>query len=102
MKQFFKMTLAVVCGLFIASIISGLISLLILSSIAALGESVPAVPSKAMLTVNLSSLSITEQQTPSNPLEMIGSDSGMPQQLAILDAVNAINNAAEDLSLIHI
>lgn len=96
MKQFFKMTLAVVCGLFIASIISGLISLLILSSIAALGESVPAVPSKAMLTVNLSSLSITEQQTPSNPLEMIGSDSGMPQQLAILDAVNAINNAAED------
>lgn len=96
MKQFFKMTLAVVCGLFIASIISGLISLLILSSIAALGESVPAVPSKAMLTVNLSSLSITEQQTPSNPLEIIGSDSGMPQQLAILDAVNAINNAAED------
>ena len=96
MKQFFKMTLAVVCGLFIASIISGLISLLILSSIAALGESVPAVPSKAMLTVNLSSLSITEQQTPSNPFEMIGSDSGMPQQLAILDAVNAINNAAED------
>lgn len=96
MKQFFKMTLAVVCGLFIASIISGLISLLILSSIAALGESVPAVPSKAMLTVNLSSLSITEQQTPSNPLEMIGSDSGMPQQLAILDAVNAIDNAAED------
>ena len=96
MKQFFKMTLAVVCGLFIASIISGLISLLILSSIAALGESVPAVPSKAMLTVNLSSLSITEQQTPSNPLDMIGSDSGMPQQLAILDAVNAINNAAED------
>ena len=95
MKQFFKMTLAVVCGLFIASIISGLISLLILSSIAALGESVPAVPSKAMLTVNLSSLSITEQQTPSNPFEMIGSDSGMPQQLAILDAVNAINNAAE-------
>ena len=96
MKQFFKMTLAVVCGLFIASIISGLISLLILSSIAALGESVPAVPSKAMLTVNLSSLSITEQQSPSNPFEMIGSDSGMPQQLAILDAVNAINNAAED------
>ena len=96
MKQFFKMTLAVVCGLFIASIISGLISLPILSSIAALGESVPAVPSKAMLTVNLSSLSITEQQTPSNPFEMIGSDSGMPQQLAILDAVNAIDNAAED------
>lgn len=96
MKQFFKMTLAVVCGIFIASVISCLLSLLVLSSIAALGDTVPAVPSKAMLTVNLGSLNFTEQNTPPNPFEMIGTDSGMPQQLAILDAVNAIKNAAED------
>lgn len=61
MKDFVKMTLAVVLGLFIAGIAMFLFSMMMLGSLAALGTSQPVMPREAILTVDMSTLVLSEQ-----------------------------------------
>ncbi|MBO5194811.1 MAG: signal peptide peptidase SppA [Bacteroidales bacterium] len=95
MKDFVKMTLAVVLGLFIAGLAMFFFSLMMIGSLAALGSSQPTMPKEAVLTVDMSTFVFSEQTQEPDPLASLqGGDSR--SYLGILSAVRAVNAAAED------
>lgn len=95
MKDFVKMTLAVVLGLFIAGLAMFFFSLMMIGSLAALGSSQPTMPKEAVLTVDMSTFVLSEQTQETDPLASLqGGDSR--SYLGILSAVRAVNAAAED------
>lgn len=101
MKQFLKMTLAVVLGIAIAvfvlfSVLSGLVT-----AMTAFDTAAP-VPSKAVLDLDMSRLVVSEQTASVNPLETLAGGAEIPAQIGLWDAVNAINAAAEDSRISYI
>ena len=100
MKDFIKMVLAVICGVFIAGVICLFLFFGMLGSLAA--SSKPLLPKSGVLRIDLASLAIGEQTKEANPLEdfdptslLTGSKSS-GRTIGILDAVQAIDEAAED------
>ena len=98
MNDFWKMLLAsftattihVVIGFFVLiGLIAGFLGLMDLES------TMPIMPSKAVLTVDMSTIALSEQTKEADIMEMIQGVDG-PQPLGILDAVAAINSAAYD------
>ena len=98
MNNFWKMLLAsftattiyVVIGFFLLiGLIAGFLGLMDLES------PMPIMPSKAVLTVDMSTIALSEQTKEADIMEMIQGVDG-PQPLGILDAVAAINSAAYD------
>ncbi len=67
MKEFFKMVLAVICGLFLAGIIAFILGIGFVSSLAAAGSSTPVLPKSGVMVIDMSKINITEQSTPSTP-----------------------------------
>lgn len=94
MKDFVKMTLAVLCGLFIAGILGLILSLGFVGSLAATSSVQAPLPKSGILKLDMSSLAITEQTKPDNPLSMI--EGNARESIGILKAVRAIGAAAED------
>ncbi len=95
MKDFVKMTLAVVLGLFIAGLAMFFFSLMMIGSLAALGSSQPTMPKEAVLTVDMSTFVLSEQTQETDPLASLqGGESR--SYLGILSAVRAVNAAAVD------
>ena len=103
MKEFFKMVLAVVCGLILATIIFFILGLGFVSSLAAAGSATPALPKSGVMVMDMSRIAITEQSTPSTPdvMSMI-SGGGMMENVGLWKAVQAINKAAEDPAVKYI
>lgn len=104
MKEFFKMLFASliamciyggICLMIIVLSIAGLESLFSLDSLA------PVMPSKAVLTMDMSKITLTEQ-TQEIPLMDLLQGTEAPQPLGILDAVAAINSAAFDPAVKYI
>lgn len=97
MKEFVKMVLAVICGLFLAGIIAFILGIGFVSSMAAAGSASPALPKSGVMVIDMSKISITEQSTPSQPDVMsLVSGGSMTQNVGLWKAVQAINKAAED------
>lgn len=98
MKDFVKMTLAVVCGFFIIGIICFILSMGALGSmiIAGSASSSPSVPKSAVLKIDMSKIAIAEQAGESLPdfSSLQGGSSVTP--VGILDAVKALEAAAQD------
>ena len=61
MKNFLKMTFATVTGLAIFSFAIVFISIAMIGAVAALGNKQPVMPAKAMLTIDMSTLMLSEQ-----------------------------------------
>ena len=100
--KFWKTTLAVVVGIFIASILSIVITLAICGS---LGKPQPSIPKSGVLKIDLSTISLMEQATEANPFEMLGSGNFQAMEIVpvgLWDAVRAINAAAEDPAVKYI
>jgi signal peptide peptidase sppA, 67K type len=95
MKDFVKMTLAVVLGLFIAGLAMFFFSLMMIGSLAALGSSQPTMPKEAVLTVDMSTFVLSEQTQETDPLASLQGEESR-SYLGILSAVRAVNAAAED------
>lgn len=95
MKDFIKMTLAVIAGIIIVSIVSTVIAVGIAASIGASGKSVAQLTGNSVLKIDLSKITLGEQSAESNPLSKVQGQ-GDNSTIGILDAVNAINAAAED------
>ncbi|MCM1177297.1 MAG: signal peptide peptidase SppA [Clostridium sp.] len=94
MKNFLKMTLATVLGFIIVSIVMSLFSFAVIGSLAALGDSKPAMPREAVLKIDMSEMVIAEQTKESDPFSSIqGNSTG---SIGIWHAIQAINTAAED------
>lgn len=94
MKEFLKMTLAAIVGFLIVSIVMTVFSFAIIGSIAALGSTQPVMPRSAMLKIDMSSMALTENAVPADPIAMIQGDN--VDRIGIWNAVQAINAAAAD------
>ena len=103
MKQFFKMVLAVICGLFIAGIICFILGIGFVSSLAAAGSSTPTLPKSGVMVIDMSKINIAEQSTPASPdvMSLVTGGSTM-ENIGLWKAVQAINKAAEDPAVKYI
>lgn len=90
MKKFLKMTLAVIVGFLLLQVIG----FLILAGIAgSIGSSTPSVPSKAVLTLDFSEFTLSEQTKELDPVSTI---QGAGKVIGIYDAIKAVKIAAND------
>ena len=96
MKQFFKMLLAVVCGIILANILVIFIFAGIVGAAAGstTGKSTTVLPRSGVLAIDLSEIIITEQDQPEDPLAMLQGQMQIP--VGLWKAVRAINIAAAD------
>ena len=94
MKDFLKMTLAVLAGLFIAGILGFMLFFGFIGTLASLGSSTPAMPRSGVLFMDMSRISIAEQTQETDPMAMLqGQDISI---IGLWDAVKAIEKAASD------
>ena len=97
MKDFLKMSLATLVGLIAFSAVSLVFSILVLTGIAAVFTSQqPTIPEEGVLKLDMSTFTLTEQSTESNPKDAIMGGGDMPDNIGIWDAVKSINIAAND------
>ena len=96
MKSFLKMTLATIVGLIVFSIVAFVFSFAVIGAVAALGEKQPVMPREAVLKIDMSTFTLSEQSTEANPLDMIMGGGTAVTPLGIYSAINAINTAATD------
>ena len=100
MKDFLKMTLAVLAGLFIAGILGFMLFFGFIGTLASLGSSTPAMPRSGVLFMDMSRISIAEQTQETDPMAMIqGQDISI---IGLWDAVKAIEKAASDPAVQYI
>lgn len=111
MKDFLKTTLAVIVGVFICSLICLMLTFAIIGGMASSGKSEPVIPKEGgVMVVDLSKISITEQTQEANPMASLSSmapagllNVSVPgASVGILDAVRAVNAAAEDPAVKYI
>ena len=103
MKEFFKMVLAVICGLFLATILFFILGMGFVSSMAAAGSATPVIPKSGVMVMDMSKIVISEQSTPSTPDVMsLVSGGGTVENIGLWKAVQAINKAAEDPAVQYI
>lgn len=100
MKHFLKTVLAVIVGTIITGIVMSLFALSFFGALASLGESTPVVPSNGALKINMSEFVLAEQTREPDITASLNGE--MTPVLGILDAVRAINAAAEDPSIKYI
>ena len=94
MKQFFKMLLAVICGILIFNLILFWILAGIAGSAAQSGKGSTVLPRTGVLAIDLSEVTITEQEKPADPMAMMQGQNQVT--LGLYKAVQAINYAATD------
>ena len=109
MKDFVKMVLAVICGFFLIGIISFILTIGMVGSLAAAGSTKPALPKSGVLRLDLSKLALGEQSRESNPLGgmdptslLLGGGSTGAETIGIWAAVQAVNAAATDPAVKYI
>ena len=104
MKEFFKMVLAVICGLFLAGIIAFILGIGFVSSLAAAGSAAPVLPKSGVMVIDMSKINITEQSTPATPdvMSLVSGGGAMLENIGLWKAVQAINKAAEDPTVKYI
>ena len=109
MKDFVKMTLAVVCGIILVGLICLVLGLGLLGSAIAAGSGKPVLPKSGVLRLDLSKVTFGEQTLEDNPLGDINPSSllsggGMSSTavIGIWDAVQALDAAAEDPAVKYI
>ena len=96
MKEFVKMTLAVIAGLFIFGFVAFFLSFAMIGAVAALGDSQPVMPREAVLKIDMSTFTLSEQSIEANPMDALMAGGTAVESLGIYNAINAINAAAAD------
>ena len=96
MKNFIKMTFATVTGLILFSFAAIFLSIAVIGAVAALGDKQPTMPSKAMMVIDMSAITLSEQTTEADLLTTLQSSGTPVAPLGIYSAINAINKAAAD------
>ena len=100
MKDFLKMTLAVVIGCLIIGIVKIFIMFGFVGSLSLLGKQQPVMPASAILRIDMSTVQLAEQTSDLGVLSSIsGKQTGT---IGILDAIRAIETAAADPAIKYI
>ena len=88
------MTLAAMLGFFLIGVVFFFFSLAIIGSIAALGSSQPVMPRTAVLSLDFSKFTVSEQTTEADPISQLqGNNTAV---VGIWSAIQAIDAAAAD------
>ncbi len=95
MKDFVKMVLAVMTGIFLMGILGFFMFITFIGSLAAAGSVKPALPRTGVLEIDMSVVSVSDQGQPADPMSVIQSGS-INETITLWSAVQAINNAASD------
>ena len=96
MKEFVKMTLAVMAGLFIFGIVAFFLTFAMVGAVASLGDKQTVMPREAVLKIDMSTFTLSEQSTEVNPMDMVIAGGTTITPIGIYEAINAINAAATD------
>ena len=96
MKEFIKMTFATMAGLLIFSVASFFLMCGVVGAMAALGEKQPVMPREAVLKIDMSAFTLSEQSVEANPMDMLLAGGNTTSTLGIYSAITAINAAASD------
>lgn len=109
MKDFVKMTLAVICGLLIVSFLSSILFFGIIGASALAGKGSKELPKQGVLKIDMSKTAIDEQGAEASPLADLpmpaisGVSISTPGEIiGIWDAVQALNKAATDPAVQYI
>ncbi len=94
MKDFVKMTLATLAGLFIFSFAAIIVMFGMIGAMATLGSGQPVMPREGVLKIDMSTMVLAEQTQEADPVAMIQGNTVTP--LGIYSAIKAINTAAYD------
>lgn len=101
MKEFVKMTLATLTGLLLFGFISMFIMIGMIGAMAAVGSSKPVMPAEAVLSIDFSKMTLSEQTQEADPFAVLqGGDMITP--VGIYEAIKAVNAAAEDPAIRYI
>ena len=101
MKEYIKMTLATITGLFLFGFVAMFLFAGVIGAIAAAGENTPVMPKEAVLKIDFTSMSLAEQTSEADPIAMI-QGAGDVTPVGIYSAINAINAAAQDPAIRYI
>lgn len=96
MKNFLKMTFATLTGLILFSFFALFLTLGLFGAMAALGNKQPVMPAKAVLTIDMSGIILSEQTKESDAMTLLTGGGDMPSNIGIYSAIQAINAAALD------
>lgn len=96
MKEFVKMTLATLAGLFIFGCAAFFFFVGFIGAMASLGEKQVVMPREAVLKIDMSTFTLSEQTVEANPMDALLAGGQKVVPLGIYDAINAINFAATD------
>ena len=96
MKDFVKMTLATIAGLFLFGFVAMFLMIAVVGSLAAVGNTQPVMPREGVLTIDMSKIILSEQTVEADPISMLSAGGAVPEQIGIWSAINAINAAATD------
>lgn len=95
MKDFVKMTLATIAGLFIFGFAAMFLMIAMVGALASAGDTQPVMPREGILQINMSTMALAEQTQEADPFaSLTGGQTVTP--LGIYSAIKAINAAATD------
>ena len=95
MKSFVKMVLAVMTGIFLMGILGFFLFIGFIGSMAVAGSAKPLIPREGALVIDMSTVSVSDQGQPGDPMSVIRSGS-LDETITLRSAVQAINIAAAD------
>ena len=95
MKEFVKMTLATIAGLFLFGFVAFFLFFAMVGAIASIGSSQPVMPREGVLQINMSTMTLTEQTQEEDPFASLAG-SGSVTPVGIYSAIKAVNAAATD------
>ena len=108
MKDFVKMTLAVVCGIILVGLICMILGLGLLGSAVAASSGKPVLPKSGVLRIDLSKVTFGEQTLESSPFgdmdptALLSGGGSSRSVIGIWDAVQALDAAAADPAVKYI
>lgn len=95
MKEFVKMTLATIAGLFLFGFVAMFLMFAVVGAVASIGSSQPVMPREGVLQINMSAMTLTEQTQEADPFASLTGSANMAP-VGIYSAIKAVNAAATD------
>lgn len=96
MKDFLKVTAAVICGFIIVTVIMFMLGFGFLGALLASGSTTPVLPKSGVLVIDMSKMVLGEQSKEAAAIPSPLGGGSSAQTIGIWDAVQAINTAAQD------
>lgn len=102
MKDFFKTFLAVICAIFVLNILATITFVMTMGAMAGMADTKPVLPQSGVLALDLSQMTIGEQASEPNPMDLLQQKGRIKASVGLWEAVGAIRTAAADPAVKYI